>query len=177
MTKRNRIKTAARIEAVQTQTEAAEQIRTIGDLQRERSRLEATMNDSIAELKEQYAKEAAPINAEIEELSLSVQGFCEANRAHLTNGNKVKSADFVTGIIKWRQKPPSVKVTGVAAVTEFMKERTDLLRFIRTKDEINKEAILNEADKFDEGQVPGIKIAQGVEEFVIEPGDQTLEVA
>ena len=50
----------------------------------------------------------------------------------------------------------------------------ELERFIRVKEEINKEAILNERDKFDKGQVAGLKIVDGKEQFVIEPHDQQL---
>ena len=42
------------------------------------------------------------------------------------------------------------------------------------KDEINKDAILNEADLFAAGQVPGIRIVSGVEDFVVEPNDPDL---
>ena len=40
--------------------------------------------------------------------------------------------------------------------------------------EINKDAILNEADLFATGQVPGIRIVSGVEDFVVEPNDPDL---
>lgn len=69
---------------------------------------------------------------------------------------------------------PSVKVTGVAAVLAYLKGKTTLARFVRTKDEINKDAILNEADLFAAGQVPGIRIVSGVEDFVVEPNDPDL---
>lgn len=52
--------------------------------------------------------------------------------------------------------------------------KTTLARFVRTKDEINKDAILNEADLFAAGQVPGIRIVSGVEDFVVEPNDPDL---
>ena len=55
-----------------------------------------------------------------------------------------------------------------------LKGKTTLARFVRTKDEINKDAILNEADLFAAGQVPGIRIVSGVEDFVVEPNDPDL---
>ena len=172
-TKKTRLKQAAQV-AAQSKDDVVAYIREIGDLTRDRERLAAAMNDGIAELQEKYANDAAPLNERIEALQDSVQLWCEANRMAITDGGKVKFADFVTGIVKWRADPPSVRVTGVAAVLAYLKEKTALARFVRLKEEINKEAILNEAELFADGQVPGIKIMSGVEKIVIEPSDPEL---
>ena len=100
-TKKTRLKQAAQV-AAQSKDDVVAYIREIGDLSRERDRLAATMNDGIAELQEQYANNAAPLNERIEALQDSVQLWCEANRMAITDGGKVKFADFVTGIVKWR---------------------------------------------------------------------------
>jgi phage host-nuclease inhibitor protein Gam len=51
-------------------------------------------------------------------------------------------------------------------------KRLALGRFIRTKEEINKEAILNEPDAV--AGVAGIAIQRGVEDFVITPFEQEV---
>ena len=72
---------ALAVQAPQSRDEVVEHIRIIGDLTRQRTRLAATMNDGIAELQEQYAQQADPINERIEALQAGVQVWCEANRA------------------------------------------------------------------------------------------------
>ena len=77
--------------------------------------------------------------------------------------------------MKWRVNPPKVSVSGVDAVIALLEADPDRSRFLRVKREVNKEAILNEQELFADGQVPGIKLVQGKEFFVIEPHDQVLE--
>ncbi|WP_089569486.1 host-nuclease inhibitor Gam family protein, partial [Escherichia coli] len=144
-------------------------IKRIGDLQREASRLETEMNDAIAEITEKFAARIAPIKTDIETLSKGVQGWCEANRDELTNGGKVKTANLVTGDVSWRVRPPSVSIRGMDAVMETL-ERLGLQRFIRTKQEINKEAILNEPGAV--AGVAGITVKSGIEDFSIIPFEQ-----
>ena len=172
-TNKTRLKTSAQI-AAQSKDEVIAFVREIGDIMREIKRLETTMNDGIAALQEQYAEQSAPHHQRISELSNAVQLWSEANRNELTDNGRVKFADLVTGIIKWRNDPPKVSVTGVQAVLALLHTNPELERFIRVKEEINKEAILNERDKFDKGQVAGLKIVDGKEQFVIEPHDQQL---
>ncbi|MCI5242020.1 host-nuclease inhibitor protein Gam [Escherichia coli] len=144
-------------------------IKRIGDLQREASRLETEMNDAIAEITEKFAARIAPIKTDIETLSKGVQGWCEANRNELTNGGKVKTANLVTGDVSWRVRPPSVSIRGMDAVMETL-ERLGLQRFIRTKQEINKEAILLEPKAV--AGVAGITVKSGIEDFSIIPFEQ-----
>ncbi|MCP1659312.1 host-nuclease inhibitor Gam family protein [Neisseria perflava] len=173
MAKTNRIKKAA-IEAAQDKGEVTLFIRRIGDAQREVKRLETEAGDKKALIEEEYAALAAPHIAEILSLTERVAAYCEAHKDELTEGGKSKTADFTTGLVKWRIRPPSVKVTGVAAVLAWLKEKTAYAEFVRTKHEIDKDAILNQKERFAEGQVPGIKIVSGVEDFVIEPTEQEL---
>ncbi|RRD90090.1 host-nuclease inhibitor Gam family protein [Conchiformibius steedae] len=169
---KTRVKTAAL--SNQSKQDIIDAIKQIGDISREVKRQEAEMNDGIAALQQQYAEATAPLNAQMEELQKTVQVWCEANRDALTDNGSVKSADLVTGTVKWRNNPPSVRVTGTAAVLALLKANPDLERFVRVKEEVNKDAVLNERDKFDSGQVPGLKIVEGREYFVIEPHDQDL---
>lgn len=141
-------------------------INKIGDLSREISVLTAAMNDEIAVITDAYAGQFTPLQNELKNLNQAVQIWCEANRAELTIGGKSKSVGFVTGTVQWRQRPPSVSVRGVEAVIEALKS-FNLLRFIRTKDELNKEAILNEPTAV--AGIAGLSIKSGVEDFVITP--------
>ncbi|BAG78129.1 TPA: host-nuclease inhibitor protein Gam [Escherichia coli] len=164
-----RIKSAAAAYVPQNRDAVITDIKRIGDLQREASRLETEMNDAIAEITEKFAARIAPLKTDIETLSKGVQGWCEANRDELTNGGKVKTANLVTGDVSWRVRPPSVSIRGMDAVMETL-ERLGLQRFIRTKQEINKEAILNEPGAV--AGVAGITVKSGIEDFSIIPFEQ-----
>lgn len=169
-TKPKRIKSAAALYVPQSRDEVMADIRKIGDFQREATRLETAMNDEIAVITEKYAGMIKPLSTQIDTLSKGVQSWCEANRSDLTNGNKVKSANLVTGDVQWRVRPPSVTIRGVDSVMETLR-RLKLDRFIRTKEEINKEAILNEPGAV--SGVAGIKVNSGIEDFSIIPFEQT----
>lgn len=169
--KKTRIKSAAAIVAVpQNREQAAEAVREIGERQRELARIAADMNDELARVKERWEAAAEPHNARIAALTQGVQTWAEANRDSLTQGGKVKTAALTTGEILWRLRPPSVRVTGAEAVLDILR-RMGLTRFIRSKDEVNKDAILNEPEAV--VAVPGISIQQG-EDFVVVPFEAEL---
>ncbi|MGT9685597.1 host-nuclease inhibitor Gam family protein, partial [Escherichia coli] len=58
------------------------------------------------------------------------------------------------------------------AVMDFLK-RLGLQRFIRVKEEINKDAILNEKDAVK--NIPGITIKSDIEDFSIIPFEQDVQ--
>lgn len=169
-----KLKAKAQAYAPQTLNDCAADIKKLGDLQRDHARTTADMNDEIAKITKRYQPQLEAISERIETLRNGVQTYCEANRNSLTNEGKVKTANFVTGEVNWRQRPPSVGIRGTDAVLETL-ERMGLTRFIRTKDEINKEAILNEPDAV--RGIAGITIVTGVEDFVITPFEAQTEAA
>lgn len=155
----------------QSRDQVAEYIAAIGTAQRERARIEQDMNDEFAKLKQRYEELAQPFKTEIEERSKGVQAWCETNRNALTFDGKTKTATLSTGEVQWRMRPPKCGVKGLEAVLDRLK-RMKLDRFIRTKEEVNKEAILAEPDAV--ARVAGISIEQG-EDFVIKPFETNLE--
>ncbi len=166
-----RLKTKA-ADAPQTMAQVQSDIRAIGDLQREHGRVSAALNDQVAHLTEAAAPALKDLQERITALQKGVQIYCEANREELCG--KGKTANLVTGEVQWRQRPPSVRVTGVDAVIAWLKTM-GLHSFIRAKEEINKEAMLNEPEKA--RSVPGVSIVTGVEDFVIVPFEVDTEVA
>ena len=173
MAKRARLKSQAAAHPVpQTMTEANAFIQRIGQAQRERDRIQAEMNDRLADIKAEYEAKAQPFKAEIEERTKGVLTFCEANRDELTRGGKVKFHRFPAGEVNWRRRPPKVGIRGVATVIERLKA-LKLTRFLRVKEEINKEAMLAEPDVA--GSVDGVKIGSEGEDFVILPFETELE--
>ena len=166
---KTRLKAKAQIDVPQSRDEAAQYIRQIGDLQRKMLREQAEMNDAIAHLTETYQPRLEVLKGDISLRQEGLQAWCEANRAELTNGGKVKTANLITGEVQWRKRPPSISVRGADSVIETLL-RLGLKKFVRTKEEINKEAILNEPDLVK--GVAGIKVVTDVEDFVITPFEQ-----
>lgn len=166
MAKANRLKLQAEAYVPQTIDDCAADIRRIGDLQRQLTVAQAEMNDAIAEITERYQPMLNSIKQMMTPLQAGVQVWCEANRHDLTRGGKVKTANFTTGEVAWRQRPPSVSVRGADVVISALAE-LGLIRFIRTKQEVNKDAILAEPDAV--RGVAGINVITGVEDFVIVP--------
>ena len=172
-----RRKTEAAPAITQTREEVIENIKRMGDLMRERERVQSNMNDAIAQLQERAAEEIAPLDAEVQELEASILMYCTTNRDVLTDCGKVKFADLITGKVLWRNNPPKVQIRGNDAVLALLEQDEKYERFVRTKREVNKEAVLNEPDFFAGNPVPGLSIVQGKEFFVIEPYNQELPEA
>ena len=159
-----RIKSTSTVQACQSKADAMRDIKAIGDLQRELGRIEADINDQIADLTKKAAPRIEQLRERLTELQAGVQTWCEANRVEICG--KGKSANLVTGEVSWRQRPPSVSISKAEEVIGRLRG-LGLLRFIRSKEEVNKEAIL--AEPAEVAGIKGIKVVTGVEDFVITP--------
>ena len=112
------------------------------------------------------------LKKELGRLQTGVQTWCEANRAELTKDGKTKTANLTTGEVRWRKRPPSVTIKGVDVVLETL-QRLGLTRFIRVKNEPNKEAMLAEPEAV--RGIAGISIVTGQEDFIVTPLEVTAE--
>ena len=173
---KTRIKSAAAaVDVPQSRESAASAIAAIGIASREMTRIQAEMNDALAEIKEAYEREAEPYRLKIDALTNGLQIYCEANRAALTNGYKVKTVEFTSGQAIWRMNTPSVRLTDTEEnVIGYCAER-GLEEFIRRTPSLNREAI--KANPEEAKHVPGLRIGQS-EAFVVVPFEVELaEVA
>ncbi len=171
-TTKTRVKATA-TNVPQTREEAQTWIKQLGDAQRELGVVSAKMNDELAEITDTYKPQINALQDKAKELQKGIQTWCEAHRAELTD-SKTKTANLVTGEVSWRQRPPSVTIRGKDAVLDSLRS-LGLMQFIRTKEEINKDAMLNEPDIA--ASVAGVSIKTGVEDFVIKPFEQAVEGA
>jgi phage host-nuclease inhibitor protein Gam len=171
MTKRTRMSGKA-LPAATNREDAEQKIQRLGELQRDLVRLEAEMNDQLSPIKEHYENTAKPLNAEIEELWAGVQAWAESNKPDLLDG-KAKTAKLSTGDVGWRTSTPSVRLTNAKVVLEGLKQM-GLNQFIRTTEEVNKEAILAAPQAVQ--HVKGISISQ-TETFFIKPFASEIEKA
>lgn len=174
MASRPKTKTAAITAPVpQSRQEASAMLMNIGEFNRAVARLEADMNDELTRIKERFEAQAAAPRAQAKAYTEALQVWCAANRASIVAPG-TKTADLGTGKVSWRIRPPSVRITGVADVLEALK-RLGLQRFIRTKEEANKEAMQAEPEVA--RLVPGVAIGSEGEDFIVEPFEAELAAA
>lgn len=161
---------AANLPVPQSLTQAQQSVTRIGQLQRDLTRMETAMNDVIATAKGKYEEKAAPLKQDLADMTEGLRVWADAHRDELTDGGKVKTADLGTGKIVWRLRPPSVRAPNaaeaLAALIDWLRARK-LTRFIRVKEELDREAMLREPAAVT--GAPGVRIASAGEEFVVEP--------
>lgn len=169
MSTKNKVKAKAAAYVPQSRDDCAADIRKLGDLNRQIARAQADMNDAIAAITAQHQPLLDTLQEQARDLATAIQTWAEANRDAITDGGKTKTANLITGEVAWRQRPPSVSIKGADTVIETL-HRLGLQRFIRSRDEVNKEAILNEPDAA--RGIAGISLVTGVEDFSITPFEQ-----
>lgn len=175
MTSRKMKTQGTNVPVPQDDSEAREAIREIGDLNREVLRIEAEMNDKIAALQEEYGARVAPLR---ESATAKIEGlrmFAEVNRDRLTRGGKVKFHKFATGEISWRLRPARVTIRGKDAVIEAIKAARLGKKFLRVREDINKEAMLE--DRATATALAGVTIGSDGEDFLVEPFETELKEA
>lgn len=171
MASKTRIKQPAEeIKIPQSRDETVEAIAEMGRRQRHRERIQADMNDELAQVRQRYEEQAAPHAKVIQDLSRGIRIWCEANRKELCRDGG-KTSSLPSGQISWRLRPPSVSVRAVETVIATLKG-LGLHRFIRTKEEINKEALLLEPGIIQ--SVNGLTLSRG-EDFIIKPFETEME--
>lgn len=151
--------------ACQSKAEVMENITKIGQKQRELSRLEAEMNDKIAQINEQYTDNILKLQLEVETLTHQAQIWCEQNRNSLLQ-DKGKTANLLTGEVSWRYRPAKVVLSKEQDIIEQL-EQLGLTQFVRVKKNVNKDAVL--ADPSAVKDIAGITIVSNVEDFIITP--------
>lgn len=163
---------ASNLPIPQDDSEARSSIREIGDLQRQIARAEADLNDEIAALQERYGAQVEPLRDMIEAKTEGLKMFCEVNRERLTRGGKVKFFRFSTGEISWRNRPAKVSLRKIDDVLATIKRLKLESTFIRVKEEVNKEAMLERRDLA--STIAGVTIGSDGEDFIVEPFETEL---
>lgn len=150
----------------QTREDVVKQIARIGDIQGQLVIVKAQHDERIREIGKSFDEIAAPLDEELASLTVGVQTYCEAHRSELTNNGRVKFAAFATGTVSWRTRPPSVSLRKSEAIIEACKAN-GLEKYIRVREEINKDAMLADAEQA--MTIPGVTIKSAGEDFIIEP--------
>lgn len=164
-----RMKTAA-VNAPMSRAEAEASIKTIGEKQQQIKRIEADLNDKINELKAQAQESITPLNEAIQAEFQGLHVYAEANRKTLLTGRS-KTVKLGAGDMGWRTNPPKCHIRGQDAVVEAL-ERQGHPEAVRIRKEVNKDAVLNDPEKYRD--IKGITIKQ-TEEFYVKPHETELE--
>lgn len=161
----------------QDRNQATEFVRRVGDVQRQLKEIAAGAEERIAAIQQEAAQNAQPHQEELDRLVDGLFRFFEANRNELTGGGTRKSADLGTGIIGEHANPHRVELTEKKeAVLANLRKLNLGEQFIRTVEEINREAMLeSEESRALAATVRGVKIAQTVE-FRVKPNETLEEV-
>ncbi len=163
---------ASNLPIPQDDSEARSMIREIGDLQREIARAEHDLNDEIAALQERYGARVEPLRDLVEAKTEGLKMFCEVNRERLTRGGKVKFFRFTTGEISWRNRPAKVSLRKVDDVIEAIKRLKLEGKFLRVKEEVNKDAMLENRELA--STIAGVTIGSDGEDFIVAPFETEL---
>lgn len=153
--------------------EAAQFLTQIGKEQRVIDKIRSDLNTKVDRLKAKVMAGAKPHHDTISQLVEGLFVYAEAHREELTDSGKRKTVEVPTGIFGWRMTPPAVSLRDVKSILESL-ESLGLERFIRTKKEINKEAMLEEPKIA--RTVKGVFISQH-EEFIVKPTEVEVEIA
>lgn len=113
----------------------------------EKEEQKAKYNAEEQKRREELTLTQQPMETEIVSLELGIQKFCENNRQDF---GKAKSRELKHGVVSYRTSTPSVQTKKgftAASCIELVKVSNYKDLFIRTKLELNKEAILADYSK------------------------------
>ena len=153
--------------------EAAQFLAQIGKEQRATDKIRSNINTKVEKLKAKAMADAEPHQEKISQLVEGLFAYAEAHRDKLTDSGKYKTVKVPTGIFGWRMTPPAVSLRNVKSILESLKS-LGLECFIRTNEEIDKEAMLKEPELAK--TVKGVSISQH-EEFITKPAELEVEIA
>ena len=152
--------------------EAAKFLAKIGEEQRKVDAIALDLNNDVDKLKTSAMTKAKLPQEKVSNLISGLFAFAEAHRKELTNDGKIKTVKVPTGSFGWRMTPKSVSLRNVKSILEELKS-LKLKRFIRIKEEVDKEAMLKESDMAE--TIKGVSIGQH-EEFLAKPNELELEI-
>lgn len=145
----------------------------IGEKQRSLETIEHNLNERIAKLTEATVKESSPIEQEIKLLFQGIFTYAQAHREALLQDRASKTVKLSAGDILWRWSQPAITLKNTEQVLANLKT-LKLTRFIRLKEEINKEALLEEAAIA--ATIEGVSISRS-ESFVVKPHGISKEIS
>ena len=166
MTNRIKLKTPA----PKTREEMETLVGDIALLKLRDAELKTAMDRELKQIKDRYIDNLTLINDKLTALMPRALAWAEA---HPDDFGKAKSLEMLHGIIGWRTNTPSLKTLSGWTwdrVLEKLKTLPLMLQYIRTKEEVNKQALLGDRDGIgpDGLRNVGLRVVQE-DEFFVEP--------
>ncbi len=157
--------------------EAAEFVCQVGNKQRELEAIAANAEGRIAVIQQEVTKKVQPHQEKLDRLVDGLFLFFDAHRVELTKDGARKSVDLGTGTIGEHTNPYKINLSEkVKTVIKNLKQLGLADRFIRTSEEINREAMLkSDKNRILAATVKGVKVVQTIE-FFVEPEETLKEV-
>lgn len=167
--KKNRIKFKQTATALKTRDEAELALNDICLTTITRNRAMLAMDAEITAVRERYEATINECNKFLEEKTELIRAWAENNPSEF----KGKSADFVHATIGWRIGQPTLKTLAGWTwdrVLEKLKSLPNLLHYVRTKEEVNKQAIISDREGIGSEllRLMGVKVVQE-ESFFVDP--------
>lgn len=155
---------------ISTREEMEGLVRTVALMQIDREQLTRRMEKEQLAIQEKYEAQIASITEDIERLLPVARDWCERNEPAF---GKKKSLDFLSGVVGWRTGTPALKTLRGwtwAKVLQAFREHSFFRAFIRTKEEVDKEAVLARRENLEPHDlaIVGVRVEQA-ETFFIEP--------
>ncbi|MDE1924733.1 MAG: host-nuclease inhibitor Gam family protein [Patescibacteria group bacterium] len=146
--------------------EAAQLDRRLGTLlsRSEQCRLDAAL--AIKQFETAAEKKIKEYTAEVREIAKAIRAFAEEHREEILEPGRKSATLQSGGIVAWSTSPPAVELAEKAETIVKRLKTLKLERFIRVKEEVNKEALL--ADQDVAKSIEGVNITQ-TEKFTIRP--------
>lgn len=149
-----------------------------GQIEARLAKAEASMNERIQKIREAFKTSNESDMNKRADLQKVIETFCISNKNEF---QKIRSRDFTHGSVGFKFNPPKIaqlnRKYSVATSIELLKRVFQML-YIRTKEEINKEALLADyaAKAINDEKLAsvGLKVDQD-ETFYIEPKWELIE--
>jgi len=141
-------------------------ITRLGEVERERDALTHRMETDLEEIKAQHSAPLQRLDLQAKVLRLALAEASTVLRPQLLKGES-KTATLGAHLVAFRLQPPKVEIRSLDKVIAAIKRMRLGKRFLRTKEEINREALLADVKRAE--TIPGVTIRDDREEVVITP--------
>ncbi|WP_042703160.1 host-nuclease inhibitor Gam family protein [Azospirillum sp. B506] len=121
---------------------------------------------TVAQANLAYEAAAAPLRTAIAADTELLRGYFDANRASLLTGTK-KSVALPTGTMGMKKTVAKLVVADADALLKLLEEDRKLRRFIRTKSEVDRAALLAEPKVA--VTIDGVSVEGGDDAFFVKP--------
>lgn len=167
--KTNRLKLTA--PALKSRAQAEETLRQFAEITLHRNQAQLDMDAELTAIRERYQEALAKYTTALGEKTETLRAWAEANPAEFRG---LKTLQLTHGDLGWRIGQPTLKtLAGWTWDRVLEKIKSDLVRwsgFLRIKEEVNKQAILNERETLapETLRALGVRVIQE-EGFFVDP--------